>query len=380
MKKFLRFIFFIVLIIAVFTLPVYATEGNETISDTIVDELNDFKDSLPSYVLEFLPEGIFDGDFSLIDSELLNEKRFFDYVIDYLLAGLTSVIKSSTSILILILISAIFEMLSSSFNNSSLKSAFKTCSVLTVGLTVFNICVSLSNYASTYINALCEAMSAFTPLMITLQVMSGNVTNATISNTAVIIFISLTEGLLISSMLPLIKICMMFSCINGVGEIDTAGFTKTIRTCFSSITIFIMSVFTFIFSMKNVLTQGADSLSLKTIRFALSSLVPMVGASINDALKTVSSSLSYLKSACGVFAIIIILLIIIPMFIYIFLNKLSFSLLSSISKSLNCNGISSILCEADALCTYMLTLVSCTSTLFIFSITIFIKTEAVLNS
>ena len=66
----------------------------------------------------------------------------------------------------------------------------------------------------------------------------------------------------------------------------------------------------FVFSYKSILAQGQDSLSLKTARFAISSFVPIVGSSINEALRAVTSSISILKSSSGIAAIIVIALLI----------------------------------------------------------------------
>ena len=378
MKK-IRFIFFLIAFILLFNITIFAKETESIINDTIKDELSSFKDSLPSYVLDFLPEGLLEGDFSLLMSEELSEKRFFEYIIDYLFAGLGTVIKSFSSILVLILISSIFEMLSSHFQNGSLKVAFSACSTLTVSLSVFNACVSICQHTTVYINALCQAMHAFAPIMATIQIMTGNISSATVSNAAMVLFISVTEGFLVAFMLPLVKICMMLACVRSVGGLELSGITKVVKNTFTSVTIFSMSVFMFIFSIKNVLTQGADTLSIKTARFAISSFVPMVGASINEALRTLSSSLGFIKNACGVIAIIIVALIMLPILIYIFLNKVAFSLLASISKTIHLDNQCMVLDEADSLCTYMLTLVACTCTLFIFALTIFIKTQSVVN-
>lgn len=373
MKK-LLFLLFISLFFLLTLLPVSAKDANSDIVDSIEDELSDFKNSLPEYVLDFIPDEVFSGNFSLLLDKGLDEKKLWEYIIDYLFAGIGEVLKSFSIVLVLILISSIFETMSASFKNSSIRLAFSTCSSLSIGITVFNICVSLCQLTSSYINGLCQAMNAFAPIMASMQIMSGNISSATLSNAIMVLFISITESFLVVFMMPLVKICMMLSCAKSLGGIEFGGVSKVVRSTFTSVTIFVMSIFMFIFSFKNILTQDADRLSIKTARFAISSFVPMVGASINDALRTVSSSLSIIKNSCGVVAILVIALIMLPIIIYVFLNKLCFGLLGSISKTIDCGMQSAILEEADSLCTYMLTLIACTCTLFIFAITIFIKT------
>ncbi len=375
MKK----IFVFLLTLVVFcSLPLvtYATEVENEIIDSIGDELEDFKSSLPDYVLDFLPSDTLNGDYSSLLSDGLDEGKIIDYIIEYFFLGLDKTVKTFSAILVLLLLSSIFEMLSASLSNPSLSLTFTACSGLCVALTIFNACSSLASNVTVYTQTLCKVMNSFAPIMATMQIMSGNITTAAISNSAMVLFISLTDGFLIACMLPLVKICMMFSCVKALGGIEFGGISKLIRTTFTSVTIFVMSLFMFIFSFKNVLSQSADTLTLKTARFAISSFIPIVGASINDALRTVSSSLGLIKSSCGILAILIIALIMLPIIIYLFLNKLSFGLLAGISRVINCEKQASILEEADSLCAYMLTLVSTTCVLFIFAITIFIKTSS----
>lgn len=357
-----------------FPFAIHADEIEKDITSSIENELEEFKDSLPKEIIDFLPDGIFDGNYSLLLEEI-DEKSIWNYIIDYLFLGIGTALKSFSGLFVLILISSIFEMLSSSFSSVALNNTFSICSVLCVALSVFTLCHSLATNVSNYLCIICNVMSAFAPIMVGLQILSGNITSATISNASMVLFISLVENFLVAFMLPLVNLCLMFGCVKAIGGIEFGGISKLVKTTFTSVTVFTMSIFMFIFSFKNVLSQGADTLTLKTARFAISSFVPLVGASVNDALRTVSSSLSLIKNSCGVIAIIAIALIMLPIIIYLFLNKLSFGLLATIGKMLHCDKQAVILEEASSICVYMLTLVCTSCALFIFTITIFIKTS-----
>lgn len=375
MKKALFYIFVLVFLLI---LPIYssASDVKNEIYDSIEEEIKDFENTLPDYVLNYFPNSTISDDLSLTLQNTLNEAKLMDYIIEYLFVGLNKTLKVFNGILVLLLLSSIFEMFSHTTTSEAIHIAFSSCSSICVMMYVFNICVSLASNVTAYTKILCNTMSSFAPIMATMQILSGNISTAAISNGAIVLFISLTDVLLVACMLPLVKICMVFSCVKSMGGIEFGGISRLIRTTFTSVTIFIMSVFMFILSLKNVISQGADTLTIKTARFAISSFVPIVGASINDALRTVSASLGIIKSSCGALAIILIALIMLPIVIYLFLNKLSFGLLGGISRILKCDKQGEILDEASALCTHMLTIVCCTCILFIFAVTIFIRTSS----
>lgn len=355
------------------TTEVSASNVENDIYNSLEGEIDNFKDSLPDFVVEFFPNDFFDNEMSFNFSNALKEESFWNYIMEYFLGNFNSVVKAFSSILVLIILSSIINSIANALKNQSINRIFSLCSTLCIALTVFTVCTNLAQFVTSYLKSMCRVVNSFLPLMSVLSIMCGNITNAAVISTSMTLFIAIIESFLIVSLLPLIKICLAFICIKPIGSNDFSGITKTIKTAFTSIIIFTMSIFMFIFSLKNIISQGADSLSIKTAKFAISSFVPIVGASINDALRTVSSSLSIIKNSCGVIAIIVILLIVIPIIINLLLNKLSFGLLSSISKLICSTGENEILDEANSICTFLLTLVICACVLFIFGLTIFIQ-------
>ncbi len=374
-------IFLLSLLVIVFAIKAEATDISDEISSSINNEFNEFKDSLPNNVKDFLPNEVLNGDFSTLTNSEIDEGSLLTLALDYLISELDTVIKSFASILALLLIIGAFNSLAQSFSSSTLINTFSICSVLSVAITVFNICQVLVTRAVSYVKTLCSVMNAFIPIMITLLIMSGNTSSAVVSNTSMVLFINIIESFLFVSMLPLIKMCLSFSCVKSLSNgRDLTGISKTAKNTFTSVTVFVMSVFMFVLSYKSTLSQSADSLSQKAVKFAISSFVPLVGSSVNDAMRTVSSSLSYIKNSCGIIAIIAIAVIMLPIIVNLFLNKLSFNILASVAQLVNADKESLILDEADSCCGFLLTIVACTCVLFIFSLTIFIKTEVNLIS
>lgn len=374
MKK-TGFIFFILLSLSFFSINTHASEIENEIISSIENDLSRFEDALPDNVKEFFPNEIFHGDFSQLINGSINEKTFLELTASYLLSGIDTVIKTFSSILLLIVISSIFSALSSSLNDSNIKTVFSLCSTLCMAVTVVGICNTLIGNATAHIKMLNNSMNAFLPIMVTLLTMSGNISSAVIANGSMLLFISIVDGFLLAFMLPIIKMCLAFGCANSLNDgLDLSGISRTVKSTFTSVTVFVMSIFLFVLSYKNTLSQSVDTISLKTARFAISSFVPLVGSSVNEALRTVSSSLSLIKNSCGIIAIIAIVVLMLPILINLFLNKLSFSILSSMAKAINSNKEAVLLDEADSICTFILTLVACSCVLFIFSLTIFIKT------
>lgn len=74
----------------------------------------------------------------------------------------------------------------------------------------------------------------------------------------------------------------------------------------------LMTVFMSILSAQTFVRNAADSVLIRTAKFAVSSGVPIVGGTISDAVNTVSASLSLLHSGIGTYGIIAVLVMILP--------------------------------------------------------------------
>ena len=362
--------------IYILTITVNATDLNKEITSSFKTELENFQSSLPEHVQSFFPNEFLNGDFSTLINGDINEATFLELIGNYLFFEIDSVIKSFASILILIILSSLLNTLGSTMLDTNINSTFTLCSTLCMSITVFNICTALTNNVTRYIQLLCNVMNSFIPIMIATLTMSGNISCAVVSNGSMILFINIVQGFLLTFMMPLVKICLVFSAIKSFGSnCDLSGISKTLKTTFTSVTVFVMSIFMFVLSYKNTLSQSVDSISLKTARFAISSFVPLVGSSVNEALRTVTSSLSLIKKSCGIIAIIIIAVMMLPIIVNLLLNKLSFNLLFNFSRALGIGNEKSFLEEADQACSFLLTIVACTCILFVFALTIFIKTN-----
>ena len=363
------------LIVICLTVPIQADEPIDDITSSLEDEMTDFEDSLPDYIKEILPPELFDGDYSSLIKGEINHTTFLKSIVDFILADLPNVLQSMSVIMIIVIISSIFNTMTSSFNSETLKNSYSLCSSLCISITIFSMVSSLLNAAISYMKTLCTVMNAFAPVLTVMHIMSGNISSAALGNASMLMFISLIENVLIKILMPIVSVCLCFSLIKAIsGNIDVGGISKFIRNSFVTITVFTMMIFSFVFSFQNVLTQSADSLSMKTAKFAIGSFIPIVGSSIGDALRTVTSSIVLVKNSCGIIAVICVVLLTLPIVVSFYLHKLSLDICSSLSNIIGCNKESSVIADASGICSFMLALVACTAVFFIFALTIFIKT------
>ena len=75
---------------------------------------------------------------------------------------------------------------------------------------------------------------------------------------------------------------------------------------------FVAAAFSAVLGLKSLLAGSADTLASKGIKLALNSAVPIVGGALSDAYSSIIGSVSLLKSTVGVFGVIAVVMIDLP--------------------------------------------------------------------
>jgi hypothetical protein len=103
-----------------------------------------------------------------------------------------------------------------------------------------------------------------------------------------------------------------------------------------------MLLFSFSFLLATISLNGSlatskDSARLRGLKFAMANVIPIIGNSAGEALKTLTAEASGLRSTLGLASIYAILCVSLPPFIHLLLQKLILRFGSTLS-SLICNS------------------------------------------
>lgn len=118
--------------------------------------------------------------------------------------------------------------------------------------------------------------------------------------------------------------------------------SDVIRKTMTTVLAFAASLFTAFLSLKSVIAVSTDSLVIKGVRMA-SSFVPVVGGALGEAYNSVFASISLLKNAIGIYAIVAFLVTGIPVVINLALWVLTLRISQSVAELLDCSVCSDIL-------------------------------------
>jgi stage III sporulation protein AE len=110
----------------------------------------------------------------------------------------------------------------------------------------------------------------------------------------------------------------------------TSRFSGAIKKIFLFLISFIGTVFSGIVTLKGVLSEGADNLATRSVRFVVGRSLPVVGGTVSETYSALISSLSLIKSTVGVFGIITVVVIVMPTLIRLIMWSLSIEIVLSL--------------------------------------------------
>jgi len=138
---------------------------------------------------------------------------------------------------------------------------------------------------------------------------------------------------------------------------------------------FMMLFYSFVYGMQNTLAKSADSLGLRTVKFALGSFIPIVGGTVSDAFSAVREGLGYVKAMTGAGGILILLCMVLPVAVSVWCFHLVLSCSQTAAELLDCTQSARLLADTQSILQLLSALVWLAVTFFCFSIILFTKTS-----
>lgn len=345
------------LMLIIFVMPINAYDD---VSAYITDEMK-----------EVLPDDI-------ISEDDIDYNTLWDEFIDSITRILPVILHNMTSILSVIILSAVFNTLGTSVTSNGIQSCLGYLSTGCIAVAVYNILSSVWQEMTALLSRINTFMTALTPVTTLLYSMGGNITTAAVNNTAMSIILTVFETICYYGIKPMLQICFGFSIISAMsGSIDLKPVASFVRKTYTTVLVFVMTSMICILSLQNMLTRPKDSLGIRTIKFAAANSIPIVGGALGEAAATVGVGISAIRGSLGVLAILALLIMILPSVISMWLNKVSFSLMSAICSVFGLSKEQGLIAGAAELMNFALAITISSSMMFVISVSLFATAQSV---
>lgn len=348
MKRFI-YIFAVFIVLLIISQTAYA------------EETDDYQDYLNQYDFSFMEE--LDGDtYDLLDelgltnfdyNTLVNftVSDFLKSIKDILKGAVQTPIEACIAIFVFIILSSFFQNLKSTMINDEMSSVFSTVSALVIAVVLAVKMKTTISLACTAISVCADFVFAFVPVFCIIVAASGNTVAAFSTNTMLLSLAQTLNYISKNIFVPLTNCFLAIGICSGLrSELNLSSLLaflkKYITTAISMAAAFFVSVL----SIKTAVASRADAIGLRSIRFAINSVVPVIGSAISEGLLSIQSYSSLIRSSVGVVGIIAVALVFMPAIIEVVLWRFFLSLSSLVSDVFGDKSVSLVIkAFADAM-------------------------------
>ena len=118
---------------------------------------------------------------------------------------------------------------------------------------------------------------------------------------------------------------------------------------------------------------------MRGVKYAVGSMIPVVGGAVAGTLSTVAEGVSALRGLCGVAGIILVALLLLPTLVELLLTRAVIRLAATAASMLSCDGEARILGEIASLYGYLAAAVSICAVTFMTALGILIRSGIALG-
>jgi len=144
------------------------------------------------------------------------------------------------------------------------------------------------------------------------------------------------------------------------------------KSSFNWILGLLLAIFVGVISVQGFSSSVADGVAGKGVKFAVGSVIPVVGGTISDAVETVAGCSLLLKNSIGIVGLIIIVMICIIPIIKIYALSIAYKIASAIIEPIADSRIVKIISELSDILTLLGGLVIAVAVMFFIMITLII--------
>lgn len=305
------------------------------------------------------------GDLSLNPMNILN------MISDGLLGEIRECAGDVTILFILAAISGIITTVSNSFGNKSTgEVAFFACFTLMSAAAIKCFSVAMQ-YGTEVVTAMTNFITKLSPLLMLMIATSGKTFSAATFQPVMSGAVYVVSVVLEKCLVPLIAFSSVLAVAGNISDkVKLSGFCRVVKSIAKWLMAAIITIFTGISGIYGFSSPALDAVSGKAVKFAVGSLVPVVGTFLSDTLETVVSGTRLMKNSVGISGIIVMCVICIIPVLKIGVIQLMLKLTSAIAEPLTDKRISSMMWEMSESVTTIFAVVVMVGVLFLINISI----------
>lgn len=369
-----KIICFIIVFICILSNNSYATDDELIKEQKELFGISDFVKETEKYTGAFF-EDIEIGE--LLNNAIegnIDNNTILKKIINLLGIEVKSSIQTLISILVIVVIHSVLKSVSDSLENKNISEIiYYVQYILIITIIMSNFSSIIETVKETSQN-LVGFMNMLVPILITLMVYTGSIVTSGLIEPIILFMINFIGNTIQGILIPLVLIITVLSIVSKISnkvQIDKiSSFLKTGVLWFLGI---VLTLFVGVISLEGTLSSSIDGITAKTAKAAVSSMIPIVGKILGDAVDTVLGCGVVLKNAVGMVGVIVIIGICIVPILKIGVITIAYNLAASVIQPISDEKIVKLLSEMGGVFKILLAILCSISVMLIIGVTLAIK-------
>lgn len=342
--------------------------------------IDDFLAAVPDEVTELLPDGFFSGDAAGM-SDALRRASSADYLINTALGivggGIGDALRSFCTLVGLALAAAVLGCVRESLPSRGMAGALELAVNTAAAVAAVGTQYLRFEAVGTYFERQRMIMSSLLPLMGVLYAMGGNSGGAVLNNSTVLLWLELIDLFATALLMPAVAVMTALSLAGAfLPGVRTSGLSKFIGKTVGTVLGLAAVLLGTALGAQNVLTASGDKLGFRTAKFVAGSMIPVVGSTVGDSLRTLAASVGMLRSTVGVSGIVVLILLLLPTLLSLLLSRLSFSAAAGVADMLGSGELARFYRDMSSVYGLLIAAAALSALMFVFALTVFALTAA----
>lgn len=248
-------------------------------------------------------------------------------------------------------------------------------SAVSVTVTLFGVMVPLFELTSDTLSGVGLTMKGVLPVMTGIYAMSWNITAASVSSTWLMLLLTLLETLTEQLLMPLLCTCAGFAAVTALsrftGAPDMSGVTGALKKALTLLLAAAGTVFTTVMAYQTALAKSADSVALRSLKFASGNMIPVIGGALGEAADGYLAGVSLIRSASGTLAAVAVVSYVLPALLKIVIIRTGLSVISAGADIMGRGKEAAVIREAAEALGIAISLICTASVLSVIAIGVF---------
>ena len=310
MKK--CFLIFLMAIITYFVSPQVMASTDEELISSQADSLgiSTFLSDSEKYTEDVFGDIDINEIFQASISGNFDNNMLMDIIFTLLGESFKDALSTIATVMIIVVIHSILKSISENLGNENVsKIAYFIEYILIVTLIMTNFSTIITDMKVAVQN-LTGFANSLIPLMITLMITTGNIVSSGMLQPILLLLITFISNFMTNILIPIALVSTALGIISKISDQAQVGkLSKFLNSSMVWILGTVLTLFVSITSLEGGLTSSIDGVTAKAAKTAISSVVPVVGSILGDAVNTIMGCSNIIKNAVGVIGIIVIIAI-----------------------------------------------------------------------